>query len=72
MIILKYWNEKLQIALLDWRNVYQFPLKEKMSIEVHQGKLYYRCRGASKRVSYDQLKKGLIKKQIILYNDLPF
>ena len=72
MIILKYWNEQLQIAMMDWRNVYQFPQQEKMYVEIHQTKIYYRCRGKLKRISYQQLKNGLIKKQIVLQEDLPF
>ncbi len=73
MIILKYWNEQLQMAMLDWRTVYQFPQQEKMIPEIHQNKLYYRKRGHTKRISYSQLKKGLIKKQIILNEEsLPF
>ncbi len=72
MIILKYWNAQLQIAMQDWRTVYQFPQKEKMLVEIHQNKLYYRNRGESKRISYQQLKKGLVKKQIIIQDNLPF
>lgn len=72
MIILKYWNAQLQIGMQDWKTVYQFPQQEKMSVEIHQNKLYYRIRGQSKRISYSQLKKGLIKKQIIIKEHLPF
>ncbi|MEJ8817305.1 hypothetical protein [Lacibacter sp. H407] len=73
MIILKYWNAQLQIGMQDWRTVYQFPQQEKMFVEIHQNKLYYRNRGQSKRISYQQLKKGLIKKEIILNEEpLPF
>ncbi len=72
MIILKYWNAQLQIAMQDWRTVYQFPQQEKMLVEIHQNKLYYRNRGESKRISYRQLKKGLVKKQIIIQDNLPF
>ena len=31
MIILKYYNAKLQIGLADWKTVYQFPQAEKIS-----------------------------------------
>lgn len=71
-MIRKYRNEQLQLAMLDWRTVYQFPQQEKMSVEIHQNKLYYRNRGQLKRISYSQLKKGLIKKQIIIKEHLPF
>jgi hypothetical protein len=73
MIILKYWNAKLQIAMLDWRTVYQFPQKEKLLLELHQNRIYYRAKGSTKRISYTQLKMGLIKRQIILTEEpLPF
>lgn len=66
MIILKYWNETLKIGLADWKNVYQFPQEEMLHAEIHQGKLHYRLKGSAKRISYDQVKRGLIKKRIIL------
>ena len=72
MIILEYWNENLKIGLADWKNVYQFPQIEMMYVEIHQGKLYYRVKGSSRRVSYDQVKKGLIKKRIVIKESFPF
>lgn len=72
MIILKYWNAQLQIGLADWRNVYQFPQEEIMFTEIHQGKLCYRCKWFSKRISYDRLKKGLVKKRLVIKEELPF
>lgn len=72
MVILKYWNAKLQIGLIDWKNVYRFSQQQLMKAELHQGKLYYRAKGSSKRISYDQIKKGLVKKQIIIKEYLPF
>ena len=66
MIALKYWNESLQPGLADWKTVYQFPQKELMEKEIHQGNLYYRSRGSNRRISYKQIKKGLIKKQIFI------
>lgn len=70
MTILKYWNPNYQIALADWKQVYQFPEKELMIKEIHQGQLYYRLRGSARRISYRQLRKGLQKKQIIIYEEL--
>ena len=72
MIILKYWNEELLIGVADWKNVYQFPQQLLLQKEIHQGKLCYRSRGSSKRISYRQLKKGLIKKKMIIKEVLPF
>ena len=75
MILLKYWNPRYQIGLADWRQVYQFPQQKLMIKEMHQGRLYYRLRGSSRRISFNQLKKGLQKKQIIIREEfylLPF
>ena len=73
MIILKYYNAKLQIGLADWKTVYQFPQAEKLMTEIHQGNLYYRCRGSAGRISYRQIRQGLEKKEIRLQEEpLPF
>jgi hypothetical protein len=73
MTILKYWNQKYQVALADWQKVYQFPQKEKMICEVYRGALYYRVKGSSRRISYQQLKNGLQRKHMGVINDLlPF
>ncbi len=58
--------------MLDWCNVYQFPQQENMYLELHQNKIYYRSKDNTKRISYQQLKNGLIKKQIVLQEDIPF
>lgn len=70
MIKIKYWNEVLQIGMADWKSVYQFPERELMIKEIHQGNLYYRSPGSNQRISYRQLKKGLQKKEIIIYEEL--
>jgi len=75
MIILKYRNPGYQIGLANWRQVYQFPQEELLIKEIHQGNLYYRVRGSSRRISYNQLKKGLQKKLVIISEEsrlLPF
>lgn len=70
MIVLKYWNAIYKIGLADWKQVYSFPEKELMIKEVHQGRLYYRRKGSFRRISYNQLKRGLQKKQIIIQEEL--
>jgi hypothetical protein len=73
MIKFKYWNEQLQIGMVNWRNVYQFPQREQMLVELHQNKLCYRLKGMSKRISYEKLKKGLVKRSFqIKEAALPF
>lgn len=75
MIRLKYWNEKYNIGMADWKTVYQFPQQELMLKEMHQGCLYYRLRGSAIRISYRQIKKGLQRKEVLIeekLNLLPF
>lgn len=72
MVILKYWNAQLQIGMADWKNVYQFPQQQLMQTEIHQGNLYYRLKGSSKRISYNQIKAGLVKNKHIIKEDMPF
>lgn len=56
----------------DWKTVYQFPQQQLMITEMHQGNLYYRLKGSSVRISYQQLKKGLVRKQVVIDDRLPF
>ena len=73
MIILKYYNEKLQIGMADWKTVYQFPQAEKLIMKIHQGNLYYQSRGSAGRISYKQIKEGLQQKEMCLQEaPLPF
>ena len=49
-----------------------FPPK-KMINEVYRGALYYRVKGSARRISYIQLKKGLIRRSMGIINEwLPF
>ena len=48
--------------MVNRRTVYQFPQQEQMPVEPHQNKVCYRLKGSSKRISYEQLKKGLVKR----------
>jgi hypothetical protein len=73
MIQLKYYNPVYQIALSNWQKVCQLPQGVLMYKEVYQGSLYYRCPGSSKRIRYQQLKKGLIQKTTCIEEPLlPF
>lgn len=73
MIRLKYYHPLYRIALSNWQNVYQMPEGVLMYKEVFQGSLYYRCPGSTKRIRYQQLKKGLIVKTTLLKEPLlPF
>lgn len=75
-IKLKYFNESLQIGMLNWREVYLLkPQIVKLNIEVDDGRLVYRAPGSTKRISYKTLKKGLRKKTFSIFEEvfvLPF
>ena len=74
-IFVKLYNHKLKIGLVSWREAWLFTSEypEKLYTEVHKGKLVFRQRGSSTRISYQQLKKGLIRKQILINEPpLPF
>ena len=73
MIQLKYYHPVYKIALSNWQLVYQLPQSTLMYKEVYQGSLYYRFAGSSKRIRYQQLKKGLIQKVTFVTEvQLPF
>ncbi|HVT85836.1 MAG TPA: hypothetical protein VHD35_11595 [Chitinophagaceae bacterium] len=69
-ISINYFHPTLQIGLKNVRNAWLFsdnnedPLPLKTVI--HQGHLHYRLPISGKRISYNALKKGLIKKSIII------
>jgi len=69
LIQINYYNPILNIGLEDIRNAWFFhsdysPIKLKTII--HQGLLVYRFPSSGKRISYLSLKKGLVKKKIII------
>ncbi|NOT50976.1 MAG: hypothetical protein HOP10_06840 [Chitinophagaceae bacterium] len=76
IITIKYFHPQLQIGLEDPRNAWWFAAGKqpvKINALIYQGQLYYRIPVSGKRISYKQLKKGLIKKQIIIQEEpLPF
>lgn len=68
----KYQNLALGLALQDWRTVYQFfPTPQPLQPEVYKGKLCYRLKGSSRRISYDRIKAGLVKKPCAITLDIP-
>lgn len=59
----KYTHPKLLIGLNSWRDVYLLqPKPEQLFPEVHRGTLSYRAEGSQKRISYTNIKAGLVKK----------
>lgn len=70
-ITLCYFNPHLNIGLQDIKNAWLLSEKPaKLSTAFHQGSLIYRLPHSGKRISYRKLKKGLIKKQIIIKQPL--
>jgi hypothetical protein len=68
IITIRYFNPVLKIGLQDVRNAWYLADKTPVQLTtiIYQGALYFRFPGSGRRVSYKQLKKGLIKKQIEL------
>ena len=59
-IKLKYFNAELNIGIVSWKEVYALqPKVQEMNVEVYKGRIVYRAKGLSKRISYRQLKKDL-------------
>ncbi|MFI5133166.1 MAG: hypothetical protein ACHQEB_02465 [Chitinophagales bacterium] len=56
----KLFNPQLKIGLVSWREAWSFDSEwpEKLFTEVHKGKLVFRRKGSSTRISYGQLKKA--------------
>ena len=72
---IKLFNPELKIGLVSWREAWLFEgeYPEKLFTEVYKGKLVFRQRGSFVRTTYNQVKKGLIKKQILVKEPpLPF
>jgi len=77
-ISIKYYHPALQIGIEDIKNAWFLPVSGvpvKLNTIVYQGQLTYRFPASGKRISYRQLKKGLVKKIIFLHlpvDMLPF
>lgn len=58
--------------MVDVKQVYQLePALRQLNVEVYRGKLVYRAKGSSKRISYDQVKRGLVKRQFCVWEEIP-
>lgn len=59
---LNYLNAELNIGIVSWREVYVLsPVLQQMNLEAYKGRIIYRLKGSPKRISYNRLKKGLVK-----------
>ncbi len=71
-ISIKYINPALNLGMENIRNVWLLtdnPVK--LTTTIHQGSLFFRVPVSGKRISYKKLKRGLIKKQLVIKNPYP-
>jgi hypothetical protein len=75
-ISIKYVHPALNLGIEDVRNVWLLAANPvKLTTTIHQGNLVFRIPVSGKRISYITLKRGLIKKTLIIrrnYQLLPF
>jgi hypothetical protein len=58
--------------MVDWKQVYLLkPYVVMLNPEVDKGQLVYRAKGSTKRISYMQIKKGLVKKKQVIKEQVP-
>jgi hypothetical protein len=56
---LRYVNERLQVGMVDIKQLYLLsPQLTQLRPEVYKGKRVYRAKCSSRRISYEQIKKG--------------
>jgi hypothetical protein len=75
-VIIKYFHPIYNIGLQDIRNAWLLDkTPAKLKTTTYRGNLIYRIPGSGKRISYLTLKKGLVKKTIVIrqhFDPLPF
>jgi hypothetical protein len=78
-ITLKYYHPILKVGMADWKTVFecdengQYPAQ--LLVELHRGALVYGKPSSDKRLAFQKLKNGWIKKTIHITlpdNSLPF
>jgi hypothetical protein len=71
IIHLTYFNPNLNVGLSSWREVYGLNPIQQLRPEVYRGKLVYRAKGSKQRISYEQVKKGLVKRSLRVIEQVP-
>lgn len=73
---LQYFHPELNIGMLDIRNAWLLDKEPvKLITSVHRGNLVFRVPKSGKRISYNFIKKGFIKKLVIIklpFDSIPF
>jgi hypothetical protein len=58
--------------MVDIKQVYQLsPVSKLLVPEVYRGKLVYRAKGSTKRITYEAIKQGLVKKRKVVEQEVP-
>lgn len=71
-IQLKFINPQMQIGMVNWKEVYLLKHHpQQLFVEVERGRLIYRARGSAKRISYKQVRKGLIRTDRFIEQEIP-
>jgi hypothetical protein len=66
-IQIKYIHPALNVGIENIRSVWLLSATpSKLTASIHQGNLIFRIPVTGKRISYKTLKKGLIKKQLLI------
>ncbi len=75
-IIITHFHPQLNIGLQDIRTAWLLTnTPVKLTTTLHRGNLVFRMPVSGKRISYRSLKKGLVKKNIVIHQSielLPF
>ena len=71
-IQLHYYNPKVNVGMGTWQTVFLLSAEPVMLVpEVFRGNLIYRQKGSTRRISYQQIKRGLVKKQFFITESVP-
>ena len=66
-IIISHFHWQLNIGMQDIRTAWLLTADPvKLTTTLHRGNLVFRMPGSGKRISYKSLKKGLVKKNIVI------
>ena len=68
----RYYNQRLNLGMISIKEVYLLsPIPVVLEPEVYRGSLVYRAKGSAKRISYRQVKDGLVKKRFAVEEEVP-
>jgi hypothetical protein len=66
-VVIRYFHPQLKIGLQDIRNAWLLSSPfVKLTTAIHRGNLVYRVPGSGIRISFRTLRKGLLKKRLVI------